>query len=355
MEYRHIKDIDLAANINNRVFAIFLARDVDIRTQKDGKTKYINVNLCDRDFKIDAKKFGATDSEIETMKNGGVYRGAIDIKEYAKSSTGYSCIIYNFEPHNEPASAFVEWSDGVNWAQEIIQKTLNELTESIYGGITAKLIIEKWDKFSSWSAASSFHHDCMGGLLVHTAEVIRQASDIGDLWEEKYGPGFINRPLLLAGALLHDIGKVEELKVSVDSGTTEYSNKASLETHITIGVSMIDVEAYKLGLGYPISHTVDEVSNELNDEEESKTEERIQFEREAISLLKHCILSHHGKKEFGSPIEASCPEATIINIADGLSADMYRYNKAFNKMESGTSSTVWSGGAMVVTYKDSLK
>lgn len=351
MEYKHIKDIDLASNINNRVFAIFLARDVDIRVQKDGKTKYINLNLCDRDFKIDAKKFGASDTEIESMKNGGVYRGAIDIKEYAKSPNGYSCIIYNFEPHNEPAANFIEWANGMSEAQEVIQKTLNELNESIYGAISAKIIIEKWSKFSSWSAASSFHHDCMGGLLVHTAEVIEQASEIGDLWEEKYGPGFINRPLLLAGALLHDIGKLEELNVSVDSGTTEYSNKASLETHITMGVSMIDIEAYKLGLGYQTSHTNDDIC----DEEEDKTEERIQYEREAISLLKHCILSHHGKKEYGSPIEMNCPEASIINIADGLSAEMYRYNKTFGKMESGTSNTTWLGGNMVVTYKDSSK
>ena len=124
MNYIHVKDIDFQQNINNRVFGVFLARDVDVRLQKDGVTKFLSLNMCDKEFKLDAKKFGASDLEIEMMKNGGVYCAAIDIKPYAKSPTGYSCTLYNFDIYNEDPANFLEWAEGMDNAQDIIQKAI---------------------------------------------------------------------------------------------------------------------------------------------------------------------------------------------------------------------------------------
>lgn len=348
MEYKHIKDIDIKANLGNRVFVIFLARDVDVRLQKDGVTKFITVSMCDKDAKYEAKKFGATEEEINAMQNGKLYFGAVDIKEYKGQP---SCTIYNFEEYTaEPVSNFIEWAEGMDEAQNIINNALAIINESIYSKLVYNILIENWTDFCAWAAASSMHHNMLGGLLVHTAEVIAQAEQIADFWEEKYGPNFINKPLLLSGALLHDIAKTKELNVDRLSGNTEYSTQASLETHITMCVSMIDIQAYKLQLGYQ-TYTI----NELNEQVGVKTDDQIKTEQEAVSLLKHCILSHHGKREFGSPIDMNIPEAVIINTADDLSAAMFRFNKNFTSMEAGTSSVVWLGGNMVATYKDSNK
>ena len=60
MQYIHIREIDFKNEIGNRVFGIFLARDVEIRTQRDQVTKYLQLNMCDKGVKIDVKKFGAT-------------------------------------------------------------------------------------------------------------------------------------------------------------------------------------------------------------------------------------------------------------------------------------------------------
>lgn len=348
MQYQHIKDIDIKANLGNRVFVIFLARDVDVRLQKDGVTKFLTVSMCDKDVKYEAKKFGATEDEIAAMQNGKVYFGAVDIKEYKGQP---SCTIYNFEEYTaEPASNFIEWAEGMDEAQNIINNALAIISESIYSKLVYNILIENWTDFCAWTAASSMHHNMLGGLLVHTAEVIAQAEQIADFWEEKYGPNFINKPLLLSGALLHDIAKTKELNVDRLSGNTEYSTQASLETHITMCVSMIDIEAYKLQLGYQ-TYTI----NELNEQVGIKTDDQIKTEQEAVSLLKHCILSHHGKREYGSPIDMNIPEAVIINTADDLSAAMFRFNKNFTSMEPGTSSVAWLGGNMVVTYKESNK
>lgn len=351
MEYYHLKDIDLKANIGQRVFGIFLATDVEVRLQKDKVTKFISFNMVDKDIKEEAKRFSATENEIALLKSGGVYRAAIDIKPYDKAKNGYSCILYNFEPYTEESSSnFIQWADGMTEAQESIQTALDYINESIYKTLVYNLLVDKWNNFCTWTAASSMHHNCLGGLLVHTGEVIDQCIMLADYWDSKYGEGFINKGLLLSAALLHDLAKVLELNVDALSGTTEYSVAASLETHITMCVSLIDIEAYKEQLGYQI-YTI----NDIGEQEETKSIETIKYEKEAIALLKHCVLSHHGKLEYGSPIKMNCPEAYILNKADELSAEMYRYNKEFNTMESGTSVSSWVSGNMVTTYKDSTK
>lgn len=351
MQYKHIRDIDFQNHVNERVYGIFLARDVEIRTQKDGVTKFIALNMCDKGVKLDVKKFSPTESELNLMQNGKVYLAAIDVKPYAKSPTGYGLTLYNFDTFDESPSNFVEWAEGIDSAQDTIQYALNIISESIYKDLVYNILVAHWHEFCIWSAASGMHHNVMGGLIVHTAEVIEQSEQIADLWESKYGPNFINKPLLLSGALLHDIAKTMELNVDRLSGSTSYSTQASLETHITMCAGLIDVEAYKLHLGYQTYKI-----NEINEQEPVKTEEQLANEKEAVSLLKHLILSHHGKLEYGSPITPNCPEALILNAADGLSADMYRINKAFKTINGGESSSVWLNGSKpVITYKDSTK
>ena len=350
MEYRHIKDIDFKSNINGRVFGIFLARDVELKTNKDGVSKYLDLNMCDKDLKINAKKWGATDEDAEKLVNGGVYLAAIDVKPYAKSPLGYSCTLYNYDKCNEDPSNFIEWAEGMDEAQTIIQNALTIIAESPYKDLVYNLLIDNWKEFCIWSAASGMHHNMMGGLIVHTAEVIEQSEIIADMWENKYGPGFINKPLLLSGALIHDIGKVRELNVDATSGSTTYSKESALETHISLCISMIEVEAYKLKLGYQIYRI-----NEINEQEGVKTPEQLIEEREIVQLLKHLVLAHHGQKEYGSPISMNTPEAVILHEADVLSAEMFRFNKVFNNLEPGEMHSVWLGKDISVTYKESSK
>lgn len=350
MEYTRLKDTNLEEHINSRVYIIFMARDVSIRTQKDGVTKFISLHMYDKGVNVEAKKFGATETEINTMINGGVYCAAVNVEPYVKSATGYSCNLYNFDTFDMNPNEFIEWAEHMPEAYTTIQHALETISESIYRDLVYNILTANWQQFCTWSAASSMHHTMMGGLLVHTAEVIEQSKQIGELWNNKYGPSFINMPLLLSGALLHDIAKTQELDVDTANGTTAYSTRACLETHITMCISMIDTEAAKLNLGQQVYKI-----NEVDEQEPIKSDEDLEFEKEAVSLLKHLILSHHGKKEYGSPIEPNCPEAYILNLADLLSAEMFRYNKTFNQMEPGTSQSTWLGGNMVCTYKDSTK
>lgn len=342
MEYIKISEADIAGNINGRIFVKFMLLESEVRLQKDKVTKYIKLVMCDGEKRVDACKFGATQEEIDSLVNGRVYQAAVDVKEYNKSALGYSCCIYNFEPISDDPSEYVAWAEGVAEAQQVIQNALTFLDTGIYKNLAYSLITSNWGSFATWSAASSVHHDLLGGLLVHTAEVIKVANKIADYWNDVYGAKFIDKHLLTAGALLHDIGKIKELQVDTLSGNTEYSTEAALATHVTIGAEMITRKAIELHYGE-------------QDSTGSKSDELLLAEQEALRLLKHCVYAHHGKKEWGAAIEPHCPEASIINMADSSSAEMYRYNKAFREMQPGTSSTAWVSGQMLVTYKQITK
>ena len=111
----------------------------------------------------------------------------------------------------------------------------------------------------------------------------------------------------------------------------------------------VDLRARELGFGQ--INIMDEDGNILG----QKSDETVEEEKEAVELLKHCLAAHHGKLEFGSPITASVPEAVILNIADNLSAEMFRYNKNLKTVNPGEYATQWINGALNKYYKDSSK
>lgn len=350
MEYTRLADTDLKSNINNRVFVQFLARDVSVRFQRDNVTRFITLNMVDKDTVVEAKKFGANDSIIDMIQEGKVYNAAIDIKPYDKSSTGFSCIIYNIDYSQEPPESFVDWADNLDVCQKIIENILPDIVNTYYGQIAYPILAENWSKFARWTAASNQHHTRLGELLVHTSEVVSISSDLADYFNELYGDGFVNKPLLLSAAMIHDLEKISELDVNTSSGKTEYSVHSVLCSHIMDILTDVDIQAYKLGLGRQVT-----VENEIGEDEETKTEQQLAEEKEAIDLLKHCLAAHHGKLEYGSPIVASIPEAYLLNMADCLSADMYRYNRSMKELEPGKMSSVWTSAGYKSTYKDSTK
>lgn len=349
MEYKLLSEINFQENINNRVFVRFLAKDVNVAPQKNGQM-YISVTMKNKEIEINAKLFGASQQYIDMVKPGRVYNASVDIKPYAKSDTGWACTIYNIEPCTTSSPMeFVEWAEGMSDAQDTINKTLVIISESEYGEIVYPLLVEYWEKFTYWTAASGMHHNILGGLFVHTAEVIDQCEIMAEYWNNKYGPNFINRPLLLSAAMLHDLCKVKELNVDRASGATEYSTHSALSTHIMDILTIVTIQAYKISFGKQYTEY------QLAEGKEAKTQETIESEIESLELLKHCLAAHHGKLEYGSPISPSIPEAVILNTVDNMSAEMFKFNKNFKKMESGTSSHVWQGGSCVVTYKEQNK
>jgi 3'-5' exoribonuclease len=130
-------------------------------------------------------------------------------------------------------------------------------------------------------AAKSMHHVCLGGLLEHSLSVAHLAADICRRYPD------LNLDLLVTGALLHDIGKVAELRYQ---RSFEYTDAGKLLGHIVIGVEMVEEKIRSLGT----------------------------FPQDLAVHLKHLLLSHHGQYEYGSPKRPKTVEAVILNFLDDL-------------------------------------
>lgn len=139
--------------------------------------------------------------------------------------------------------------------------------------------------FKQHSAAKSVHHGFIGGLLEHTLSVAR----ICDFFSKNYP--FMDRDLIISAALLHDIGKIKELSAFPQN---EYTDEGQLLGHIVMGTQMV-TDAIRKIPGFP----------------EIKKNE-----------LLHCLLSHHGQLEFGSPKRPEIMEALALSFADNLDAKM---------------------------------
>ncbi|MEN8190109.1 MAG: HD domain-containing protein [Thermodesulfobacteriota bacterium] len=143
-----------------------------------------------------------------------------------------------------------------------------------------------WSHFQEAPAAKSIHHAYVGGLLEHSLSVARLADKLASHY-----PG-VDRSLLLAGALLHDIGKLEELKM--ETAVIDYTVRGRLKGHLVIGSEMVGMEAA-----------------EIKD-----------FPTELLEQLQHLILSHHGRQEFGSPTVPMTIEGFLLSFIDDLDAKM---------------------------------
>jgi 3'-5' exoribonuclease len=146
-------------------------------------------------------------------------------------------------------------------------------------------------------AAKSMHHAWIGGLLEHIVSLL----GISDLAAHHYTE--INRDLLLTGVILHDIGKLQELRW----GTSfDYTLEGQLIGHISIGIGMVE----KKLVGLP------------------------DFPDNLRVLVEHIILSHHGKYEFGSPKLPMVPEALLLHYLDDLDAKMQTMRTEFARAAS---------------------
>ncbi|MBN1163317.1 MAG: HD domain-containing protein [Candidatus Krumholzibacteriota bacterium] len=171
------------------------------------------------------------------------------------------------------------YDDILKMIASVNNEHIRALLQTIYG-------TESFRKdFLTAPAAKGWHHSYIGGLAEHVYDMATIANDIAEVYREA------DRDLLLAGVLLHDIGKLEELSVT---NHIHYSDRGRLLGHICLGVEFLD-----------------EYLRGLND-----------FPPELETVLKHLILSHHGKLEHGSPVVPMTIEALLLNYIDNLDAQI---------------------------------
>ncbi|MBR3178015.1 MAG: HD domain-containing protein [Clostridia bacterium] len=170
------------------------------------------------------------------------------------------------------------------------------------------LLRENKDKLLLYPAGVKLHHATRGGLLHHTLSVVKLAQKVLDLYP------WLNGDLLLSGAILHDIGKLEELDTGSLGLAGAYTSAGQLLGHISIGMSMV-AQAAEVTL----------------------------CPKETAVLVEHMLLAHHGNPEYGSPKLPMIPEAEVLSVCDLLDSRLYEMQAALNSVApGGFSERLWA-------------
>ena len=181
-----------------------------------------------------------------------------------------------------PRSADEMWAELEELIQHVRDDAIRELLTQVTRRHAGKLRI--------WPAALTVHHAYRSGFLEHILSVARAALVLG----AAYGA---NQDLLTAGALLHDIGKLEELDYDL---STSYTREGNLVGHVALGAMMVRSAIAAIP----------------------------DFPDAQRTHIEHLILSHHGHKEFGAPVEPMTIEAMILSAADDLDAKINQVRQA---------------------------
>lgn len=262
-----------------------LIKSTDVRLAKNG-SKFISFVFCDKSGEITAKFWNASEKDIHDFQAGRVvhlsgkrenYQNNPQVKIFSMR------LPHESEPHD--SLAFVPQAPE---DQHVMEKEFNEFFKQIknpaWSKIVHYLIQKHHEQFFTYPAAKKNHHAFAGGLAYHTLSILRLAKAVTDEYS------FVNRSLLYAGAMLHDLGKTIELSGPI---ATQYTLEGNLIGHIVL----IDEEIVK-------------ACNILG----------IDFHSEEMILLRHMILSHHGLLEYGSPVQPHVMEAEILHHLDNLDA-----------------------------------
>lgn len=234
--------------------------------------------------------------------------GAVDINKFS-NDMALQVVVQKFDnilPEDDitnllPKGNFNE-KEYITRLQNLIKTVRNPglraLLETIFSGAV-------YDKFIMNPAGMRMHHAYIGGLLQHSVDVagiaIALAEQIGN----------VDKDLVVAGALLHDIGKLREISSQIGF---PYTNEGRLLGHIAMSVMMVQEAAAKLKLP-----------------------------QARLEQLQHILLSHHGDTEKGSPVVCATKEAFIVHYADEIDAIM-------NQFETYDDKSPWEFNKMMQRY-----
>jgi 3'-5' exoribonuclease len=306
---------------NDRVDHFLLIRKIELRNTRSG-SDFLSTELGDKTASLNANIWEGFSDIAARGKVGDVVKVAGSIEEYqgnlqirvtsiklAQDKDGVHPRDFLPESKRNLDEMKKEFGQKV---KGISNKYLKKLLSQIFSG-------ERFEQFCIAPAGKSWHHAYIHGLLEHTLEIINICELVCEFHSD------LNKDLLVSGAALHDLGKIEELSFN---SAFEYTDKGKLIGHIVIAANLVRDEIKKIP----------------------------EFPVELENGLLHLILSHQGKLEHASPVVPKTPEAIALYQADELSAKVNAYKNAVDsELKSDSSWTRFIPLADTDLHKFSLK
>jgi 3'-5' exoribonuclease len=201
------------------------------------------------------------------------------------------------------------------WAE--LQTHLSSVGNDHIRVLLNRVVADHEAELRVWPAAQQIHHAYRGGFLEHLTKM----AEVGKMVSRAYGA---SEDLVLAGVILHDIGKLQEL--AYEGGAGSYTRDGNLVGHIALGLMMVREQINAIA-GFPV---------------------------ELRSQIEHLIASHHGVREHGSPVEPKTIEAFILASIDELDARLNQVRKAIADDPGDEEFTAWNKRLGRVFYKGSM-
>lgn len=278
-------------------------------SQSKGRTNrgavYLNVELGDRTGRIQGKVWDGAEAMAPVLAEGAVAM----VRGYVDSYRG--SLQFVIRQAQSPKPEDIDWAEYLRASRrsEAEMKTelwglVNSVRDADYRVLLTAILghPEVADKFFRMPAAKSMHHAYLHGLLEHSLSVGRLAEVTAAHYPK------LNASLLIAGAILHDLGKIWEF---LPPPRADYSTIGRLKGHLVMGCEFIG----RVGEDIPA------------------------FPAQKMELLQHLILSHHGEPEFGAPVRPQILEAIVLHHLDNIDAKIEAVNSFLN---SETDAEGWS-------------
>ena len=286
-----------------RFEGFLLIRSAEKRKDSKGND-YVDMNLADRTGEINCKIWN-WDPEADAPEAGTPIKVRGLIQEY---NGRLQLRVEKWRPATDGDP--VDMNSLVPCAPRKPEEMMREIRETIAGFENEDLrkltegmieIANGDDNRLSWfPAAQRMHHAERSGLLHHTTDMLKLARNLLEVYP------WLNRDLLLAGVIIHDLGKIEEMKSDRTGNVTDYTRDGQLLGHLVRGITNLNRVAEKAGVT-----------------------------GEVLVLLEHMLLSHHGESEYGSPKAPMFPEAEALHWIDIMDARMNTMKGITDKTPEG--------------------
>jgi 3'-5' exoribonuclease len=295
----------------DKVEGFYLIKSVDVKITNNSNTnKYLDFNLSDATGDINAKLWEANEELERTLKQSALVKVRGTVNEWRGKLQLKIEMIRPADENDEvsicdfvavaPYSPEKMYDDILNYLSKIENIDIQNIVTNILGNNEEKLM--------HYPAAKSNHHAIRSGLLYHTTTMLKAGEKLSEIYT------FLNKDLLYAGIILHDIAKIYEMDASDLGIVSEYTVEGQLLGHIVQGIKMIETASIE-----------------------------VKADKEVAILLQHMVLAHHYEAEYGSPKKPMIPEAEMLHHLDVIDARMYDMNKALgDTVEGKFSERIWS-------------
>jgi len=297
---------------NSEMQGLFMVKSIAVKIGAN-KKQYLDLLLGDSTGEITAKKWDVADEELPALSEIGP-QDIIKIKGAVTEWNGLRQIRVA-RLRKSVTEDQVELSDFIKSAPEkgeemysfVIGKA-NAIKDNDLKAICVQFLSKYREKLLYYPAAQKNHHAELGGLLYHMKRMLMTAERICEVYTN------LNKDLVVAGVILHDIEKINEIEADELGMASGYSFEGQMLGHIIQGIVTIN-----------------------------KMAEELEVPQEKAIMLQHMILSHHYEPEFGSPKKPLFPEAEILHYLDMIDARMYDMQEAIAATSPGEfSERIWT-------------